>query len=243
VEKGFKEPWQILLAQLHLVAFFGVDIFVTLFSTLFKKNVSVEIATVNPFPLAAIDAIQLCVESPRLYNLPGSRSKLPFFSPLVQFSKTMGVFPHFLLSGTGINFELVNVAIDSCTMKDDLTTNYEVVSDFHALSRTDIELYVHQFLQEHEIPEVDNIVSRISAFELCHGRPRFVAFILDHYMTSKDIDVSIGAFVYGISTVDQQIFPLRFLKADLDTKIRSLDRVIAVTHLGETFGMDCSMSL
>jgi hypothetical protein len=101
-------------------------------------------------------------------------------------------------------------------MKRHQQTNHEVVSSFHALSREDIEIYATQFLQEHQVPEVDEIVSRISSFNLCHGRSRFVAYILDGYMESKDIDVAIGEFVSGISTVDSQIFPLRFLKRDLD---------------------------
>ena len=232
MEKGFKQPWQILLAQLHPVAFFGVDLFEYVFTTLLKEQVSVETATVKPFPLAAIDEIQLCVESKAVHLLPGSTNNRPFFSPLVHFSKMMRIFPHFLLSGTGINFEYVKEAMESSTMKRHQQTNHEVVSSFHALSREDIEIYATQFLQENHVLEVDEIVSRISSFNLCHGRPRFVAYILDGYMESKDIDVAIGEFVSGISTVDGQIFPLRFLKRDLDNNIRSLDRPIAGDTLG-----------
>ncbi|KAJ3317586.1 hypothetical protein HDV06_001377 [Boothiomyces sp. JEL0866] len=230
--KGFKEPWQILLAQLHPVAFFGIDLFEHLFTALLEEQVSVGIATVKPFQFIAIDEIQLCVESMAVHSLPGCTSDRPFFSPLMQYSKMMRNFPHFLLSGTGINFEFVKEAMESSTMKDNQMTNYEVVSNFHALSREDIEIYAYQFLQEHQILEVDDIVSRISAFELCHGRPRFVAFILDRYMKSRDIDVAIGEFVSGIATVDGLIFPLRFFKRDLDNNIRSLDRTISGDTLG-----------
>ena len=108
-------------------------------------------------------------------------------------------------------------------MKRHQMTNYEVVSNFHALSREDIEIYATQFLQEHHVLEVNEIVSRILDFELCHGRPRFLAYILDGYMESKDIDVAIGEFVPRISAVDGKMFPLRFLKRDLDNNIRSLD--------------------
>ena len=232
MEKGFKEPRQILLAQLHPVAFFGVDVFEYVFTALLEEQVSVQTAIVKPFPLTAIDEIQLCVESECLHRLPGSANKRPFFSPLVHYSKMMRIFPHFLLSGTGINFEYVKEAMESSTMKRHQHTNHEVVSSFHALSRRDIEIYATQFLQEHHVMEVIEIVSRISAFELCHGRPRFLAYILDGYMESRDIDVAIGEFVSGISTVDGQIFPLRFLKRDLDNNIRSLDRPIAGDTLG-----------
>lgn len=82
MEKGFKEPRQILLAQLHPVAFFGVDIFEKVFTTLLVEQVSVETATVNPFPLTVIDEIQLCVESKPVYLLQGSTNNRPFFSPI-----------------------------------------------------------------------------------------------------------------------------------------------------------------
>jgi len=233
MEKGFKEPWQILLAQLHPRAFFGIDLFTRLFEALLKEQLSVETATVKLFPFAAIDEIQIFVESNSVHSLPDSANSRPFFSPLVHYSKMMGIFPQFLLSGTGINFELVKELMESGAMKDNQITNYEVVSNFHPLSKKDIEIYAAQFLQEHHVPEVDYIVSRISAFELCHGRPRFVAYILNRYIKSKDIDVAIGEFVSGISDVGGQIFPLRFLKRDLDNNIRSLDkRIISGDTLG-----------
>ncbi|KAJ2986351.1 hypothetical protein HDV02_006760 [Globomyces sp. JEL0801] len=158
--------------------------------------------------------------------MSGSANVRPFFSPLVQHSKMMRIFPHFLLSGTGINFEYFKEAMESSTMKRHQQTNHKVVSCFHALSRRDIEIYATQFLQEHQVLDVNEIVARISAFELCHGRPRFVAYILDGYMESKDIDLAIGEFVSGISSVDGHIFPLRFLKRDLDNDINTLHRVI-----------------
>ena len=232
IEKGFKKSWQILLAQLHPVAFFGVDIFEYLFKALLKEPTFNATKIVNPFPFVAIDEIQSCVESSAVHLLPGSTNRRPFFSPLVHYSKMMGIFPHFLLSGTGINFEFVRESMESSVMKDNQLTRYEVVSEFPTLSRKDIENYATQFLQEHQVSEVNYIVSRISALELCHGRPRFVAFILDRYMKSKDIDLSIREFVSEITNVDGQIFPLRFFKRDLDNNTRSLDRHISRDTLG-----------
>ncbi|KAJ3268284.1 hypothetical protein HDV01_003215, partial [Terramyces sp. JEL0728] len=226
MEKGFDKPWQILLAQLHPIAFFGNDLFERLFTALLKEQIFVATSTVPTFTFAAIDEIQIFVESGSVHHLSGAANMRPFFSPLVHYSKMMQNFPQFLLSGTGINFEYVNGAMESNTMKLHQQTNYEVVSSFHALSRSDIEMYAKQFLQEHQVLEVDDVVSRISGFELCHGRPRFLAYILDRYMDSKDIDVAIGEFVAGISTVNGQIFPLRFLKRDLDKDINTLHRVI-----------------
>jgi hypothetical protein len=233
MEKGFKKPWEILLAQLHPVAFFEVDIFECVFTTLLQEQVSVKTATVKAFPLTAIDEIQLCVESKSIHLLQGSTNERPFFSPLVHHSKHLNIFPHFLLSGTGINFEYIKEAMESGTMKRNLVTAYKVVSDFHPLSRSQIESYAAQFLEEHKVTEADEIVSRISAFELCHGRPRFVAYILDGYMESKDIDLSIGEFISGITNVDGQIFPLRFFLRDLKNNKILLNRIISGSTLGD----------
>ena len=197
-----------------------------------KEQVSVENETLNYFPLIAIDEIQFCVESKACHHILESTNDRPFFSPLVYYSKMNHNFPHFLLSGTGINFEYVKEAMESGSIKSDQKTNYEVVTNFQPLSRAEIERYATQFLQEHHVLEVNEIVSRISKFELYHGRPRFLAYILDEYMKSKDIDIAFGEFITGISSVGGQIFPLRFLKRDLDNNVRSLDRLIAGDTLG-----------
>jgi len=131
----------------------------------------------------------------------------------------MGIFPHFLLSGTGINFNFVKELMESSAMKVNSVTAYKVLSDFHPLSKSQVQRFAAQFLKDQQVAEADEIVTRISNFELCHGRPRFVAYILDRYMESMDIEVAIGGFVADISNVNGQTFPLRFLKSDIDNKI------------------------
>ncbi|KAI8901348.1 hypothetical protein BC833DRAFT_617631 [Globomyces pollinis-pini] len=93
-----------------------------------------------------------------------------------------------------MNVELVQEAMEASAMKRGLCTNCRVVSSFHPMSRADIEIYATQVLQEHQVLEVDEIVSGISAFSLCHG--------------DRDIDVSIGEFVSAIFNVEGQLFPL-----------------------------------
>lgn len=234
ISEGFKDPKSILLAQLHPTAFFGSDVFEQLFTALVKEPIFNATQIVEPFPVVAIDEIQVTLEGEAVYHLSSSSKKRPFFSPLVQYSKLMNIFPTFLLSGTGINFQFVKEAMESGTMKRHQFTAYEVVSDFHPLLKSQVESYAAQFLKDQEVAEADDIVSRISAFELCHGRPRFVAYILDGYMESKDIDLSIGEFVSGITNVDGQIYPLRFFKRDLESNTISLNRTISGSTLGDT---------
>ena len=225
MENGFKKPWQILLAQLHPVAFFGIDIFEHVLESLLKESF-IDTRFENPYRFVAIDEVQILVESLAKFSLPGSKSLRPFFSPLVHFSKTMQVFPQFILSGTGINFEFLKEAMESGTMKRNLVTDYQTISDFHPLSKSEVEKYATRYLKDQKVAQTDEIVSRIASFKLCHGRPRFLAYILDGYMESKDVDFAIGEFVSGISAMDSNIFPLRFFKRDLDNNINTLNRII-----------------
>ena len=234
ISKGFGDPKPILLAQLHPAAFFGSDVFEQLFTTLVKEPIFNATQIVKPFNFVAIDEIQVTLEGEAVYHLSSSGKKRPFFSPLVHYSKLMDMFPSFLLSGTGINFQFVKEAMESGTMKRRMATDYKVVSDFYPLLKSQVESYAAQFLKDQQVAEADEIVSRISAFELCHGRPRFVAYILDGYMESKDIDFSIGEFVSGITSVDGQIYPLRFFKRDLESNKISLNRIISGSTLGDT---------
>jgi len=78
MEKGFKEPWQILLAQLHPVAFFGVDIFKYVFEALLKEPVFFVPPKFEHFSFVAIDEIQFLVESAPVYYLPDSVNLRPF---------------------------------------------------------------------------------------------------------------------------------------------------------------------
>ena len=233
ISKGFQDTQTILLAQLHPSAFFGSDVFELLFTALVKEPTFNMTQIVNPFPFVAIDEIQVTLEGTSRHLLPESGTNRPFFSPLVHYSKKLGLFPNFLLSGTGINFKFVKGAMESGTMKRNLVTAYQVISDFRPLSKSQVESYANRFLKYHKVAEIDEIVSRIAAFELCHGRPRFVAYILDGYLESRDIELSIGEFVAGVTSVDSQMFPLRFIKRDLDNNMNPFDRNISNSTLGD----------
>ncbi|KAJ3343416.1 hypothetical protein HDU91_000395 [Kappamyces sp. JEL0680] len=138
----------------------------------------------------------------------------------------MQLFPTFLLSGTGIDFKFVKEFMESSTMKE-LVTNYEVESPFKPMTKSDVEKYAAQYLQDHNVEQIDEVVTRITNFLLCHGRPRFVAYILDKFMRSNDIDDAIGKFVNDLSNVDGDKFPLKFFKRDLDNKESSMERIIS----------------
>ena len=239
-ENGFKKPWQILLAQLHPKEIFGFDIFNKVFQHIMKGNYDNPVfEEPYPYPFCAIDEIQISVENRANYSLPGARNKRPFFSPLVLFSKVLYIFPLFIVAGTGINFELVKEGIESSTMKHGMVTAYETISDFHPLTKLKVTNYATRYLNAHKIANANEIASIITSFELCHGRPRFLAYILDRFMESRDIDVAIGKFITRISEVGGPIFPLDSLKVILTGLMIRLIGLLLVKRLEESSGMDC----
>ncbi|KAJ3307851.1 hypothetical protein HDV04_002450, partial [Boothiomyces sp. JEL0838] len=230
IEKGFNTPGEILFAQLHPVTFFGFDAFDHLY-TILRDEFTDRINISNPFPFTAIDEIQRCVESAKVHMLPGSGNERPFFSPLVYYSKGLQCFPHYILSGTGINYSYITEGLLSSAMKMGLTGDFQTISTFEPLSEEQVVSYATQFLQDHNVQDVENIVSRISSFKLCHGRPRFVAFVLDNYMQFKDIEYAIDEFAIRLSDTNSPQFPLQFLKRDLDNNKNPLLRVVGFETL------------
>ena len=227
-------PSQILLAQLHPRAYFGIDVFKELFDKLIlePKFNTAEIS--DPFDFVAIDEIQWTLLGESIFSVGGISSLRPFFSALVRNSKRLQKFPTFLIAGTGINYEYLKEATESCTMKSEMITSYRVVSPFGQLSKSQIEKFATQFLSERNVAEYQEVVKSISEFELCHGRPRFLAFILDGFMNSKskDIESAIGEFLIQLYNLESPIFPLAFLKSDMDKGLVSFDRVISGENLG-----------
>lgn len=232
---GFSEPSQLLLAQLHPIAFFGEDVFLSIFNLLFMDpdfSPHLHFLTdVHVSSLTVIDEIQKTVKSEEVHRLDGSSNDRPFFSPLVRFSKELICCTTFLLTGTGINFELFKNLMESSTMKLDQKRSYQIDSPFAPLSKSEVVKYAKNFLEGHRVDQMDMILETISNFTLCHGRPRFIAYILERYIKERDIELVIGGFVENISNVNSQLFPLRFFKDDFNTNKNPLTRIIAVDTL------------
>ena len=230
---GFGTPEKLLLAQIHPHAFFGNDVFQKLFDTLIKDPAIEGIDITDHFSFAAIDEIQMTLKGRSYHRLPGSINNRAFFSPLVHYSKSLKKFTQFLICGTGIDFVSLKDSLESGTMKRQRFMAYEVVSPFQPFTRSHAVEYSTRILKVLGSEDgYQHVVDRIAQFDLCHGRPRFIAFIIDGYLASGDIETAIAEFNAALSNVDGLHFPLRFYKADLDSGKRSLDRVIAGDTLG-----------
>jgi hypothetical protein len=117
ISKGFGEPQTILLAQLHPVSFFGVDVFELLFTALIRDPAFSAFKIIDPFPFVAIDEIQVTTEN-SVVHLSSTGKLRPFFAPLVYYSKLMNHFPDFFLSGTGMKLFLVLVPYPNHKLND-----------------------------------------------------------------------------------------------------------------------------
>jgi phosphoenolpyruvate synthase/pyruvate phosphate dikinase len=219
LELGYNKPHQILLAQIHPVQFFGSDIFHTLFMNQ-SQNANLCTDFIDPFPFLAIDEIQMSLTE----GINTHLNNRPFFTPLILQSRP---FPKFFISGTGINFGIITNMLESSTLKESLGT-YTLIGDFLPLTPEGVESYASTILTDYNIPLTlkNEVVRKIGEFELCHGRPRFVTFILDKYTDNGDIEACFILFKDIISNIRDIYFPLRFLREDIDEKNVSFDRIV-----------------
>jgi len=235
LDLGYVQPQQILLAQLHPIQFFGIDIFKELFDSLAKRSdVMIGRKIEKCFDFVAIDEIQRSLEGKKVFNLTGSTNDRPFFSPLVWHSKLIGKFPKFIVSGTGINFEYIKELMLSGTFKRNQVTSHQFISDFQPLNKEQTEQYIKFILSEHSIEPafITGVVDLIANNELFLGRGRFVAFLLETYLADKDIDLAISEFISALGNPNSPYFPLKFYKEDLEQNRLSIVKVIG----GMTFG-------
>ncbi|KAI8823930.1 hypothetical protein BJ741DRAFT_714983 [Chytriomyces cf. hyalinus JEL632] len=233
---GYNQPWQILLAQLHPVQFFGCDIFKLLFESLAEgsKTTSIGSTIERCFDFVAIDEIQMIVESSFVFSLPNSENARPFYSPLVFYTKHLGKFPNFIVSGTGINYIAIDELMASGTMKAKQFTSHSTISNIQPLDKDAIDAYSRRILSDHNIDaaEIEKFVALVCSFKLCHGRARFIAYILDSFLASRDMEVAISQFVSGLSNIDGGLFPLRFFRRDLAEQKTSFTKVFGGDTLG-----------
>jgi hypothetical protein len=212
---GFNKPSQILLAQMYPEVFFGTDIFATLFDSYAAKVSSIELRSIRPYyNFVVMDEIQHLVESPTVFKI--SQAVRPFLSPLILHSKNMGIFPRFIISGTGINFEYIKNVLGSDSLKR-LNIHYKVLSTLEPLDKSKVVKYSRLILKDNEIDSelTEEFVQSVEYFELCHGRARFIAFILDCFMEIRNIEVALDMFLDQLTDIDGQLFPLKFYRRDL----------------------------
>ncbi|KAI8823925.1 hypothetical protein BJ741DRAFT_72280 [Chytriomyces cf. hyalinus JEL632] len=192
-------------------------------------------STINRcFDFVAIDEIQMIVESSFVFSLPNSENARPFYSPLVFYTKHLGKFPNFIVSGTGINYIAIDELMASGTMKAEQFTSHSTISNIQPLDKDAIDAYSRRILSDHNIDaaEIEKFVALVCSFKLCHGRARFIAYILDSFLASRDMEVAISQFVSGLSDIKGDLFPLKFFRRDLEEDKTSFTKVFGADTLG-----------
>ncbi|KAI8896687.1 hypothetical protein BC833DRAFT_527981, partial [Globomyces pollinis-pini] len=211
IRLGYNKPGDILYAQLHPLSFFGKDVFAVLYDDLLVDTMHMYKGLEEAFPFLVIDEIQRSIEGQHIHRLPESNNHRPFYSPLLYYTKKLGKFTSFIVAGTGINFEYIQELLGSAAMKPGQYFCHQTISNFDSLTPEFITDYSRTVLTERGCTEVEDVVSKINSFTLCHGRARFLAYIIDDYFSTNDIDLSMSSFMNNISNVESPIFPLRFL--------------------------------
>ncbi|KAI3635767.1 hypothetical protein MIR68_006405 [Amoeboaphelidium protococcarum] len=177
------------------------------------------------YPILAIDEIQRALDGEFVHLLPNSTNVRPFFSSLIYQTKALGGFRNVVVAGTGINFNFVEECLSSATFKN-IALSYQLITNFKPLSQHEVKYYARWYLNYHRCDNVESVVQRVGDFRLCHGRARFIAFILDEYLRLQDIDQVLAAFMLGITQVESPTFPLKYfvqdMKAQRDPLIRHL---------------------
>jgi hypothetical protein len=221
VDLGYSKPHQLLLAQLHPKQFFGTDIFEEVFVSL----------TLWPFVLTqfdkyfdfvAIDDIQGTLQEEAVFDSPHSENRRPFYSPLVYNSKRSIGFRTFIVSGTVINFEYQREMIESSAMKMDIVTDSRMISSLKPLTASQVAAYSRKMLADSHIAQadIDTFVQIVSAFPQCHGRARFIAFIIEQFLDCGDVELALSRFTLAVSDVDNTLCPLRLRREDLQSPNR-----------------------
>ncbi|KAJ3369569.1 hypothetical protein HDU84_001545, partial [Entophlyctis sp. JEL0112] len=206
---------------LHPEAFFGHDIFFELYDFLVQRPERVTGRSTkhiaNYFDFAAIDEIQAALSGGAVFRLPQIENNCPFFSPLVYYSKRMRL-KSFIVSGTGINFQLLKDVLLSGTMKDGAVTNYTVISCLEPLDKSKVVTYICKVLmgRNFSYDQIKEVVDLISENPLFHGRGRFVTFVLDRILQGDPVDLAVSEFIRALSRPRSALFPLRFYAEDIE---------------------------
>ncbi|ORY51661.1 hypothetical protein BCR33DRAFT_752876 [Rhizoclosmatium globosum] len=236
MKHGYNRPSQILLAQLHPTAFFGCDIFADLFDALARLPRFVKRFTVftHRFPFVAIDDIQGALEGRAVFSLPRSQENRPFLSPLVYYSKHMGLFPQFIVSGTGFNFDCLDELLLAGAMKADQVTSYEVISGLDLLDTHAVELHIRSALNERKL-DLDFIQSVVALFAtnpLFLGRGQFIAFILDSITSNELPHQAISRFLKGLTEPQSPLFPLKYYAEELKNRPSDVNNLGLILRMG-----------
>jgi hypothetical protein len=178
-----RNPSHWLYAQLYPMEVFGTDLFEYLLDTLWSYEC--QIIKAKGY-LVVVDEAQDLLDNSTCHIWPELSQTRPFLSPLIRFMKPLT--EKFVLSGTGINYLLIEQIKSSNTLKD-WPFSYENMNQLPYLDQKSVYEYSKFVLKKRlsilgreHTPEFDRIASKISTNVLCHGRPRLAAFVLDRFI-------------------------------------------------------------
>ncbi|KAJ3392955.1 hypothetical protein HDU84_003171 [Entophlyctis sp. JEL0112] len=228
--KGYTAPHQILLAQLHPIAFFGIDIFAELFLSLAlrKAKFRINLKEMNGFfDFLVIDDIQHSVFGDSLF-VDSNGTPRPFFSPLLSASKRR--FFNFVVSGTAISSEILQ-ELHISRGKPHFSVSF--VSNLTPLDASRAAKFIQRKLHPHRSKaEIDLIVSAVRNNPLFHGRARFVVFLVDLLLEGYSLEYALNQFVLHLFDPSDALFPLRNYVDIIEKDQKGFNRLTSSSSLG-----------
>ncbi len=183
-------PAQVLLAQLYPIMIFKdkIDPFANNFSTFAESKYRLVMPSHIDDLMLIVDEVQEALSTANVFKV--NQNPRPFFSPMLKHMKNM--FKTMMLSGTGIDYNKITECIKSCAVKRDVKFAWQDVNNFPFLNEPQIFNYSQFVLKECDIAAAedrDSICEAIGKYELCRGRARLCAFVLDGLIENPTMEV------------------------------------------------------
>ena len=215
LKKGITDSRSLLLAQIHPEKVFGGDIFLSLYYELKTQYSDYEcnwerIRSQNW--LVAIDEIQTSLKTKNVFVTTGVKDR-PAFSVLLSRFIQYFNFGNIVVSGTGINYTLINELLESSTFKP-LPLDHRI-SDFQPLSQDraykfSMNILCNMLGWSHDLAnKTATLISNDPLF--CNARARFTSFILGELAQQNDkyLENAIDSFYEVLRNPGHCWFPIR----------------------------------
>jgi hypothetical protein len=217
----------LLLAQIHPEAVFGSDVFKDLYLKIRSMGVILRPWLFSIF--VVVDEIQMALRGEKKFLLNSIQRTV--FSPLWKSMITHFGYANLVMSGTGMDFQVLKDHLESVTFKD---TPYELVVDIKPLTEEQVRKYCllictkRLTMSEEDANELAGIVC---VNPLCAGgRARTTAFVLDQIINGKNVNDALESLNAIIINPSHASFPIRNWESKKDTTIGHQTYFAMVLH-------------
>jgi hypothetical protein len=198
-----------LIAQLYPKLVFGVDIFDDYLEISPNRRMQ------DYEKPVVFDEIQAGLKYRANFLFDGNGKIRSALSPLIVSLKEH--IKTFIWMGTGINYSLITELLESVSAKEGVKYFKKDYNGFKPLNAEKVREFASMVLSPIDQPTRDEMIDLIAGQELCIGRGRFSARIIDAALSEGTVDAvvrKIREFIAMLGDPGSQDNPLRFLRED-----------------------------